>query len=315
MKEIGSEFWEIPICSEKNGIFPESTKWFLSGRTALKYIIQDANISSVSLPCWCCDSMVAPFSEAGIRTSFYMEQPDTDADAIFVMDYFGYTGHSSVPKGYCGIVIRDMTHSIFSAKYSDADYYFGSLRKWAGFWTGGFAWGNWKKNTMIPPYDADYVALRQKAMKEKQEYIEGHTLSKDYLAVFKEAELMLDRIGICGAHPADIDGAELLDVKTIKGIRRENAKVLLNALSSIFELGEDDCPLFVPILTEKRDDIRHYLMEKDIYCPVHWSKFDWNGQELSMVCDQRYDGADMLRIVEQLKRGQSYVNGIYNRTI
>ena len=105
------------------------------------------------------------------------------------------------------------------------------------------------------------------------------------------------------------------DVKTVKRIRRENAKVLLKAFHGIFELGEDDCPLFVPILTEKRDDIRHYLMEKDIYCPVHWSKFDWNGQELSMVCDQRYDGADMLRIVEQLKRGQSYVNGIYNRTI
>lgn len=300
MIEIGSEFWSIPTCEEKNNLFPAHTKWFISGRTALKYIVQDADISSVSLPRWCCESMVAPFTEAGIKTTFYQNQPDTDVDAVFVMDYFGYTGHSSVSKDYHGIVIRDVTHSVFSATYSDADYYFGSLRKWAGFWTGGFAWGNWKKNTVISPYDNEYVSSRQEAMEEKRAYIEGRTESKNYLAIFKEAETMLDGIGICGAHPADIKAAEHFDVKTVKRIRQENAKVLLKAFNGLYELGKDDCPLFVPILTEKRDAIRNYLIDNQIYCPIHWNDYDWNGQELSLVCDQRYTEADMNLIVQKI---------------
>ena len=246
MKEIGSEFWDIPTCDKPNGLFPEDTKWFLSGRTALKYIIQDADISSVSMPHRCCESMIMPFTEAGVSVSFYGDQPDTGADAIFVMDYFGYTGHSTVPKGYSGIVIRDVTHSIFSAAYEDADYCFGSLRKWAGFWTGGFAWGSWKRNADIPPYDEKYVSLRRTAMEQKKAYIQGRSDSKSYLAIFGEAEKYLENAGICGAHPADIDAAECFDWELVKKIRRENAKVLLRELEGIFEPGENDCPCLFP---------------------------------------------------------------------
>lgn len=299
-KEIGSEFWDIPICEEKNHLFPEGTKWFLAGRTALKYIVQDAEITTVSMPCWCCESMVVPFKEAGISVSFYKERPDTNSDAIFVLDYFGYTGHSSVPKGYRGIVIRDMTHSIFSATYSDADYYFGSLRKWAGFWTGGFAWGNWKKNTPIAPYDDRYVSLRKAAMEKKKAYIEGLSSSKSYLAIYEEANRYLEKVGICGAHPADIEAAEHFDWQLVKKIRRENAKTLLSKVDGMFPLEENDCPLFVPVLVENRDKLRQYLIDNKIYCPVHWPRWDLKGQELSLVCDQRYDTDDMHNTLQVL---------------
>lgn len=66
------------------------------------------------------------------------------------------------------MVIRDITHSIFSKEYHDADYYFGSLRKWAGFKTGGFAYGEWKKSLDIASYDKQYVSLRTEAMKKKK---------------------------------------------------------------------------------------------------------------------------------------------------
>ena len=299
--EIGSEFWDIPICEEKNDIFPESTRWFLSGSTALKYVIQDAEMKSVSMPRWCCESMIAPFEEAEIEVSFYEGQPDTNADAIFLMDYFGYTGQSSVPEGYGGIVIRDMTHSVFSETYSDADYYFGSLRKWAGFWTGGFAWGDWKKNTPIAPCDDHYVSLRKAAMEGKKAYIEGRTDSKDYLDIFEEANRYLKTARICAAHPADIDAAEHFDWQLVKKIRRENAKLLLTGVEGIFPLKENDCPLFVPILVEKRDELRKYLIDNQIYCPAHWPRCDLEGHELSLVCDQRYGAEDMRRILKVLQ--------------
>ena len=30
--EVGGEFWDVPTCGGKNSLFPDKTKWFLSGR-------------------------------------------------------------------------------------------------------------------------------------------------------------------------------------------------------------------------------------------------------------------------------------------
>ena len=68
MGEIGSEFWNSPIGNKENEIFPDSTQWFLSGRGALQSIIKELkNCRSAALPSWCCDSMVKPFIDAGIK--------------------------------------------------------------------------------------------------------------------------------------------------------------------------------------------------------------------------------------------------------
>lgn len=296
--EIGSEFWEVPTCEKENKIFPRYTKWFLAGRTALKYIIEDADIQEISMPRWCCDSMISPFIEAGAKVLFYDDKPSNASPCIFVMDYFGYQGSTVIPKDYQGIIIRDLTHSIFSRTYDDADYYFGSLRKWAGFCTGGFAWGKWKKNSTIPKSDERYVSLRMQAMDEKKEYIDGKTNQKSFLGIFKEADDYLETLGISSATEEDIVAARHFDIEFVKTKRRENAKILIEHVSPIYQLKENDCPLFVPISTDNRDALHRYLVENEIYCPIHWPENDLDGTELSIVCDQRYDVKDMQRICE-----------------
>ena len=65
-----------------------------------------------------------------------------------------------------------------------------------------------------------------------------------------------------------------------------------------------DCPIFVPILTTNREAIRKKLIENEIYCPIHWPKPNDKCEsnlyelELSLICDQRYNEADMQRIVD-----------------
>ena len=297
--EIGSEFWDIPVSNTQNSLFPDNSKWFLAGRTALLYIILDSDIKSVSMPRWSCGSMVAPFVSNGVKVSFYDDTPETDKDAIFVMDYFGYDTKSKVPDGYHGVVIRDITHSVFSRTYDDADYYFGSLRKWAGFLTGGVAWGKWRKQISIPPYDREYVSLRQRAMKEKCEYINGIRNDKGYLDVFSKCGKMLENIGLSGAYEGDVEAAKYFDVVLVKKRRRENANELLKCFSGMFTLGENDCPMFVPVLLQERDKILSKLIEEEIYCPVHWPENNLEGKELSIVCDQRYRISDMKRICRE----------------
>lgn len=327
-KEIGGEFWDIPTAERPNGLFDGQTQWFLSGRSALTRILAEIGQRTprrkAALPAWCCDSMIKPFLNAGFSVSFYPVYRENGrlvqrlfaadgCDVLLVLDYFGYVGEQTALPGN-PICIRDLTHSVLTRKYTDADYCFGSLRKWAGFWTGGFAWG------CVPdrlPVDENYADLRKRAMQEKARYIYAETRDKGYLETFALAEEQLEDSPLAGAAARDVAKAEKLDIDRIRKARRENATQLLEAFADIAvfpDLGEQDCPLFVPILVPdgRRDALRRHLIENQIYCPVHWPLSPYHRLDarekilyengLSLVCDQRYTPEDMERLINEVKR-------------
>lgn len=328
-REIGSEFWDVPITDNENTVFPGSTQWFLSGRSALQAIIQDIkDCHTVAMPSWCCESMIKPFVDAGYSVSFYPviwdrglhQNIDTNCDVLFLMDYFGYESVRQEISGYKGIVVRDITHSLFSTPYDDADYYFGSLRKWCGIWTGGYLWTRDGHNLDCDNFDdKGYVNIRRKAMLLKSCYINslknehGKKIDKAYLNIYEDAEEILEHIGIVAAFEKDIEFAKMIDVNYLTSVRKTNADVLREAFSDwlIFpEMKNNDCPMFVPIVVpgDNRNKLRKYLIKNEIFCPVHWPLSSYHrinenelflyNNELSLVCDQRYTREDMNRIVD-----------------
>lgn len=337
MNEIGSEFWDVPTSGRKceiwsNGI--TNIQWYLCGRSALQAIVKELNnAKSVAMPSWCCHTMIKPFIDAGIEVEFYsvsmkdgtfVQEWNKKSDALFLLDYFGYSGELPDLQDYHGVVIRDVTHSIFSKTYGDADYYFGSLRKWCGVWTGGYAWG--KDGHKLHIGDGDdkgYVLLRERAMQLKNSYIHGYTDAngitvedKGYLDLFESAEEKLEDIGILPAEKRDVQAANGLDLSYIRARRRENAECLRGALKQFLifpEMAEDDVPLFVPIIVPdgKRNALRKYLTKYDVYCPIHWSVSRYHrlnereqyiyDNELSLVCDQRYKTGDMRRMIDLIQ--------------
>lgn len=327
INEIGSEFWDVPTINQQNNLFAESTQWYLSGRCALQAIIKElGGARSISLPSWCCDSMIKPFVEAGWNVSFYavywqdglIQKINKESDVLFLIDYFGYTGSAPDLVDYKGTVVRDVTHSIFSTGYSDADYFFGSLRKWCGVWTGGYAWRrDGHKLRVENADDFGYTLLRERAMQLKNSYIHGWGVKdKEYLKYFEEAENALEYAGIVSADYRDIELAGKMNVDFICSRRKANAEVLQNAFRDwlIFpELSPNDVPMFVPVLVPngRRSELRHYLIKNEIYCPIHWPvskyhKLDERERfiyenELSLVCDQRYTVDDMHRMAETIK--------------
>ena len=334
MQEIGSEFWDIQTGKQKNKVFPEHTQWFLSGRSALKAIIRElGGCHTVAMPAWCCDSMVKPFIEAGMKVKYYpvywqnglVQEISMNSDVLFLMDYFGYT--SAVPDitTYKGITIRDITHSVFSTLHNDSDYYFGSLRKWCGVWTGGYAWSK-SGRTLAAGEDGgdEYVRLRAEAMRLKSDYINNRGVSdKNYLKIFGQAEELLEKIGIVRASDRDVSFAERLDVDSLISRRRANAELLRSAFGKwlLFpQMKSTDCPMFVPILVPdgKRDELRRFLIANEIFCPIHWPVSEQHvldrkseliyKSELSLVCDQRYSADDMNRMIctiESFMKGAS----------
>lgn len=337
-REIGSEFWDVPVTEETANFLPKETQYFLSGRSALSFILREIerNVEltkkTVALPSWCCDSMIKPFVDCGFKIDFYpvyikegflvQDINGLDASVILAIDYFGYKSEVNFAD-YQGIVIRDLTHSVFSAKKNDADYYFGSLRKWCGFLTGGFAYfGSGQcKNVQDLPKNELFIALRKKGMAEKREYLSGVRTDKEYLKLFNDAEEYLDNLKeINCVASSDLNLIKKLDINFIREKRRRNAEYLLSRLKRLSEyvqpifsnIAEDDCPLFVPVIVKHgRDILRKKLIQEEIYCPVHWGLSKYHNidsknryiyeHELSIVCDQRYNEDDMERIYNAIR--------------
>ena len=109
--EIGSEFWDVPICNKKNNLFPNDTRWLLSGRQALEYIILDSGIKSISMPRWCCESMIHPFIKHGLYVDFYDEEPNYSFDAVLIIDYFGFSNHNQFHRTLGGMSTSAATSS------------------------------------------------------------------------------------------------------------------------------------------------------------------------------------------------------------
>lgn len=338
-REIGSEFWEVPTCLETHELFPAKAEWFVSGRSALTGVLEDAmrskSIRSAALPSWCCESMAIPFHAKNIEVQYYpvsyrngtLSQDIAESlgcDLMLIMGYFGMSDAPEVPSEYKGVVVEDITHSLFNVMCNNrVDYRFGSLRKWCGLATGGFAWNaNQQMYVSKASVNERYVGMRRRAMRAKAAYICNSSTDKGYLSVFSCAEKWLDgHVQAMAADQDDIKAAVHLDVVNIREARQRNARLLLDELKAInginllfSDLREDDCPLFIPVIVEERDSLREYLIANEVYCPVHWPAFglrSLDGLEsafykhgLSLVCDQRYDYEDMIRIVELVKQWQ-----------
>lgn len=333
-KEIGSEFWDIPLASPKTeSIIPSHAQWVLSGRVALSFIIQDiqsySSFRTVAMPSWCCHTMVEPFIRSGIEVHFYPVYRDNsghlrqdlsqigNCDSVLILDYFGYV-RPVERDSFRGVVIRDVTHSLFCGVPKDADYIFGSLRKWAGFLTGGYGWKrDGSTFSSLPSIGGkEYIGLRRQAMEQKSQYMRGERKDKNYLSLFAQAEELLESGISAAGDREDIRAAQYLDIEFMKNRRRKNAAMIQKELGELClfrTLEEDDFPLFVPILVPdgKRDELRRYLIRNEIYCPVHWPVSEYHkldkktraiyDDELSLVCDQRYDEKDMERMIDTIR--------------
>ena len=243
MREIGSEFCEQhePLAVE-NRI---NEAYLLSGRTALRFIIDDICktrvIKKALLPSYCCESMILPFIQSGIKVDFYSMDCDkiyypydNDADIVFLIDLFGYAYSQNIDiarfeKKIGKVVIYDSTHKI-DGNYevqNYADYSFCSYRKWfycnyakAIKHSGEFGHAGLSNNEQ-------YVDIRNQAACEKRKYIESFTGDKKiFLSKFSEAECLLedDYIGYVG-QPVIFNLQEIMDR------RKENAAYLISSFN------------------------------------------------------------------------------------
>lgn len=326
--EIGSEFWLDDLRDESSCIH------VLSGRTAIDLIIQDVKAMGgqarqVYMPAWCCDSMLQPFKDRIVDIEFYDVSWDNgvinyeidtgkEIDILYLTNYFGYRNTMPIEtiidfKRRGAIIIYDRTHSLFkedSIVECLADYTFGSIRKWMSVVSGAYLEKKDGQFNVTALTDCPYISYRKVAMEQKASYMSGNnSIDKQvFLGKYSRFGHLLEED--YRNYRMDEQSLNLwlsLDKEAIKKNRCANAvtlEVCLQELPNVqlmFKLREGDCPLFVPILLDnkdERDSLRRYLTANAIYCPIHWPKpsliskdamtSDIYDRELSLLCDQRY---------------------------
>lgn len=335
VKEIGSEF-----AAEKPEEIYTDLSWLptgrdtamcFSGRTAIETALRNIPCKRKALlPAWCCQSMVQPFLDQGVAVSFYcveaaadgvqlgLQIPE-DCDVLLLCSYFGFS--TEYPQEQLaafqdrgGIVIEDITHSLLSQQndWEQRDYLVASLRKWGALSNGGFCAS--AKGLAVKPSKQPlqlFLTEKQEAMTRKAAYLQGVDPDKAaYLALYAQSNALLAEqyTDTRMSEPA-VEMLKTWDISQMRNTRRKNAQVLyaglknISGLKPLFPEEKMDCPLFVPILVDGcRDALRQHLIDRQIYCPVHWpapqgAKSGIYERELSLVCDQRYSTGDMERMI------------------
>lgn len=338
VREIGSEFWEADLSKDSKPITENTYQFLLSGRTALDFIIKDIKatkeLKTVYMPTYCCYTMIQPFLDNEVAVEFYNVSFEngrftyeidfeTRCNTVLIMQYFGYCNETvgqaiKLLQDTGKTIIEDATHSWFSdSPYSNcSDYVFASFRKWTGVPCGAVVIK--RNDSFYTPMSIDtnhrYIEIRQQAAILKKQYIEDGTGEKEvFLGLFNQAEELLESNYQNYNLPEEYEYVvQRLDGEQIRQKRQANAKHLIEGLKnckgveSIIQI-DKDAPLFVPIIVRggKRNELRQYLTNNDVYCPVHWPLSEQHlindtelyNECLSLVCDQRYTPADMERVI------------------
>lgn len=331
--EIGSEFHldcELQTecfesCQNVFGYLEKyHTQYFDSGRSALFALLTNLKYKKVLLPDYICESVRICFRECEvayyhIKEDFTIDWDDLLAkctenmDIVYLHYFNGYIGEdyafpelNTLRMQNHFVIIEDTTHSLFTASRTIGDYCICSLRKWFPIPDGGVLYS---VNELCPKkYSGNHwVEKKTKAMIEKGSYLGGNDVRKeDFLNVFSETELLLDaQTKPYGISDTAVYILQHIDVNNVIAARCRNSDILNKRLpyKNVALNGAGQVPLFFTISVDNRDDLRKYLIDKKIYCPVHWPLYKEIEQiqgtvlkhncELSIPIDQRYSAEDM----------------------
>lgn len=335
-------FFDKITKKSKNNIF------LSTGREALKYILSlSKNINKkILLPAYMCDSILKPIKELNIDFDFFKLNKDLTIDFedlkskvskeithILVINYFGkrqnlYKLNNIINKKDITI-IEDITHTLFNKtnNFNIIDYQFASIRKWFSVPDAGMILSN---NSLDKCLDIDscnkfsFKNLLASVLKYQYLY-NNYGDKKYYLKIYREAMKYYSNKKIKPTIITDISKKIIykVNINLLKRVRKKNYDFLYSSINHNLinyiqpiskKMIESEIPLGLAIICERRDELRKFLIENDIYTPIHWElpdEISKSGFELShhisnniltIPCDQRYNIQDMKRIIKTLNQ-------------
>lgn len=305
---------------------------FWNARAALAHLFAAEGVKRVWLPAYICRAAAEAAARDGRDVRFYatgdhLEPEGVDlapqlrsGDAVLGVDYFG------APRGplpelaarFPDVVwVQDRAQALWPDAEPWGDHLLYSPRKVAGVADGGVLVSR-RKSIAPPRWAADEDLSRVMPARLRAADPEGRR-NDAWFPAYRAAEAAMT----CEPRPISEDsrrGLETLDLPAIAMRRRRNAERLLDLVGDRAFLDKPrllagappSAPLGVPVLTDDAGAVAARMAERRVFCARHWADLpspaaDFPGEHalsrrlLTLPCDQRYDGADMVRVAETFR--------------
>lgn len=309
---------------------------------ALQEIVRRGGAKVAWLPRYCCDSVILPFRLSGFTINFYsngknLETPDklptSMASATFLfIHYFGRKNNSIInwlnnlsANERPLFVIEDCVQAALNRDVGCyGDFAIASYRKFLPQPDGAvLACDVPISDELLFEPDENFVSERLIA-KIVREGGGGPDVFLDLLAVAEEriTNKIIPRKMSMLSHFLLMR----TDLEEVKSRRKANWKYLAGLIQTeglcdgrLFALyntlDETEVPLGFPVLLNKstRDELRHFLMTHNIFCPVHWTlreDDEYSGWEcecelsasmLTLPVDQRLSEPALDYMIDKIK--------------
>lgn len=284
-----------------------------TARNALCYLIRARKIRKVYLPYFLCDCVWRVCKRSGCQWEFYhigqdllpQTLPTQEEGAwLYVVNYYGRLTDQQILqlKAAWGNVIVDHVQDFYRRPLPGIDTLY-SCRKFFGVPDGAYLSTDAQ---LAQPLPVDISGGRM-----------GHVLGRfehcasDYYRDFQQSDESFYDLDLAQMSPLTQNILRAVDYEAVRQKRNENYAFLHSRLGTPDSLASAtaDGPYCYPLYRENAQAIKRYLASQKIYVPTLWPDLPegaspWEqalaSNVLPLPCDQRYDLADMARILQAL---------------
>ncbi len=328
MREIGGYF-ELELPDKVTYPKGENAVYVNSARHAFEYILlRLEDVKRVLLPRYTCEVMLEPLHRLNIPYFFYditteltiKDLPElSDGEYIVINNYYGIQDAyvDKVASYYGERAIIDNAQAWYKPSLPGIKAIY-SPRKFFGVPDGGVA-----ENVALPGNESETLLtdlswdrcshlLKRLELPASEGYrdfnINSDKLSHDTL---KEMSALTRRV------LANVDFQKACDIRreNFRYIHRALEQVGIKNMLEIPAMKDFACPMVYPLLISNGAELRKKLIAEKVYVATYWPNvFEWAGADspeyflaanlLPLPIDQRYDTADMERIVAIISENQ-----------
>jgi len=314
MEAIGGYFsLELPQYEE----FHKDAIRLNTGRNCLEYILRARKYEKVYIPYYTCAVILEPFMKLGMPYEFYHVGIDLEIRDNFTLkanEGLLYTNYFGLKQRYVeqlaeqigSRLIVDNTLAFYAKRVEGIDTFY-TCRKFFGVPDGAYLYSDVKSDE---DFEQDYSYERFAHLLKRIDL----TAEQGY-ADFRKVDDGLDNQPIREMSKLTHRMMQSIDYQKVAKQRRDNFEILHKALSDVnnltLPLDEATVPMVYPLLVPIKG-LREKLIENNIFVARYWPNvLDWTAKddiEYFWACqmqplpiDQRYDEADMLRIIDVIE--------------
>jgi len=328
----------------------DSTYWLQSGRSAFSFVANLLKLKpgdEILIPAYHCEEMTNPFFSKGIKCRYYTVSENLQVElkeikkkvskktkALLYVPFLGFTQKEAKKiQIWCQqkkiIVIEDNVPVIpnrFKSKINVFQVF--SFRKYCNVPDGAaLILPKGKKKTdfaKINLISNKNIAVALQCLSECLKSLAGLT----QIRIISEVSYKFYRAGedLLDDQPRRISAVSKFLIKKFNWVkiaekRRVNAKYIVEQLKSvsevkpaILEVDNQSTPLFLPIITNKQEGLKKYLVHRGIFVNSYWQfptyldkdnfrvSFWLTKHIICLIVDQRYGEKQMKRQISQVKK-------------